>query len=226
MELEQTQLVDGRACAPVEDSCIGNWAPWRDPDRGMAINHQALRDIVVFTLATGLRQSNVVRLRWSQVDLERRIAWIAAEEAKGSEDIHVSLSDLALEVLGRQRGKHSERVFTYGGQRIRYVKTKAWCNALKRVGITDFRWHDLHHSWASWLIQMEHRYTICRRWGLKVGRDSTAVHALGASTHGVSHGGSGRLLRLTNTARYVEERITAHSKKPTNRNSWAFLYSW
>jgi integrase len=36
---------------------------------------------------------------------------------------------------------------------IRYVNTKAWRNALKRAGIADFHWHDLRHTWASWLIQ-------------------------------------------------------------------------
>lgn len=111
------------------------------------------RDIALFALATGLRQSNVVRLRWSQVDLERSTAWIAADEAKGGEDIHVSVCDLAVEVLERQLGKHPECVFTYKGKPVRYVNTKAWRNALKRSGIADFRWHDLRHTWASWLIQ-------------------------------------------------------------------------
>ena len=35
-----------------------------------------LFDMVVFAVATGLRQANVKGLRWSQVDLERQHAWI------------------------------------------------------------------------------------------------------------------------------------------------------
>lgn len=63
------------------------------------------------------------------------------------------LDDLALSVLERQSGGHPTRVFTYQGKPIRQVNMKAWKNAVKRAGIKDFRWHDLRHSWASWLRQ-------------------------------------------------------------------------
>ena len=110
-------------------------------------------DVVLFALATGLRQSNVVNLEWSQVDLERQVAWIYADQAKGQRDIHVSLSTAAMDVLKRQLNKHPTRVFTYQGKPLGWANTRAWRQALTRAGIENFRWHDLRHTWASWHVQ-------------------------------------------------------------------------
>ncbi len=129
---------------------------WITPEQARALLedlHEHQRDMVLFALATGLRQGNVTGLCWSQVDLERRTLWIAGEDAKNGDDLHVSLNDLAVEVLQRQRGKHLARVFTYRGKPIKWVNTRGWRRALVRAGIENFRWHDLRHTWASWLVQ-------------------------------------------------------------------------
>ena len=112
-----------------------------------------LRDMAMFSLATGLRASNVTGLTWEQVDLTRKIAWVHPDQAKAKKAIAVPLNDAAMDVLTRQKGEHFVRVFTFEGEPVRQVSTKAWYKALKRAGIENFRWHDLRHTWASWHIQ-------------------------------------------------------------------------
>src|ERR1043165_7744306 len=113
--------------------------------------HQA--EMVRFALATGLRQANVGRLEWSQIDMQRHVAWIHADQAKARKAIAVPLNDDAVAVIRRQIGKHQIRVFTFGGKPVREVNTLAFRQALRRAGIANFRWHDLRHTWASWHVQ-------------------------------------------------------------------------
>jgi integrase len=112
------------------------------------------RDVVMFALATGLRQSNVLGLEWSRVDLGAGHAWIEGSQSKNRKPIAVPLNAAALAVLRRQIGKHRERVFTYAGRPLKGANTKAWRNALQRAGIENFRWHDLRHTWATWHRQL------------------------------------------------------------------------
>jgi len=112
-----------------------------------------LNAMVRFTLATGLRESNVTHLEWSQIDMQRRCAWVHAEQAKAGKAIPVPLNDDALTVIREQIGKHDVRVFTYKGNVVNDANTKAWRFALARAGIKNFRWHDLRHTWASWHVQ-------------------------------------------------------------------------
>ena len=112
-----------------------------------------LADMARFTLATGLRQSNVSFLRWDQVDMARGFAWIHADQSKSRRAIAVPLNEDALTVLRERQGKHSDFVFTYEGKPVARTTTKAWAAALNRAGIQNFRWHDLRHTWASWHAQ-------------------------------------------------------------------------
>ncbi len=42
--------------------------------------------MTIFTLATGLRESNVTGLEWSQVDMQNKIAWIHADQSKNGKE--------------------------------------------------------------------------------------------------------------------------------------------
>ena len=82
--------------------------------------------------------------------MDRRTAWVHADEAKGGEAIGVPLNDEAVAVLREELGKHPLRVFTFKGRPLGQANTRAWRNALKRAGIKNFLWHDLRHVWATW----------------------------------------------------------------------------
>ncbi|HRD48620.1 MAG: site-specific integrase [Candidatus Competibacter sp.] len=110
-------------------------------------------DLVEFSLATGLRLSNATGLRWNQIDLGRRLAWIHADQNKSKKNLTVPLNDSAAEVLRRCWGQHPEFVFTYAGHPIKRPDILTWRRACQKAGIADFRWHDLRHTWASWHVQ-------------------------------------------------------------------------
>lgn len=129
---------------------------WLHPDQARTLfaelpEHQ--RHPMIFALSTGLRAGNVLGLTWQQIDLKRRVAWFYADQTKNGEDISISLNDNAMSVLYARRNIHKEMVFTYQGKPIKRLTTRAWYRALKRAGIENFRWHDLRHTWASWLVQ-------------------------------------------------------------------------
>ena len=129
------------------------WLMRSEAERLLKLLPHHLAEMAEFTLATGLRERNVTRLEWTQIDLEKRQAWIHPDQAKARRAIAVPLNGEAIEVLHRQRGKHSTRVFTYRSRPVNTANTKAWRAALRKAGIDDFRWHDLRHTWASWHVQ-------------------------------------------------------------------------
>ncbi len=135
-----------------------------------------LKPLAKFAISTGLRQRNVTHLRWDQIDLTRRVAWIHADQAKAGKPIGIPLSDDAVDVLRGQIGKSAEWVFPYtgrgraAGKPIAKIKT-AWQLAMERAGLGrferqfgpngkliskewtgDFTWHGLRHTWASWHV--------------------------------------------------------------------------
>lgn len=112
-----------------------------------------LADMAIFTLATGLRQSNVKNLKWENIDLEKKHTWVHPDEAKGAKAISVPLNADALSVLNKRQGMHPKYVFTYLNKPIANISSTTWSKALARAGIENFRWHDLRHTWASWHVQ-------------------------------------------------------------------------
>ncbi|HUI64290.1 MAG TPA: site-specific integrase [Bacteroidota bacterium] len=122
-----------------------------------AIRENWLRDLVLFAAATGMRQGEILSLRWENVDLCRRIAHVECNSSfkpKGGKMRSVPLSDAAIGALGsRDSSDPSAHVFTLHGKPLmrRWVTTKLrrYIRALKLDRRLNF--HSIRHSTASWL---------------------------------------------------------------------------
>ena len=129
------------------------WLTKKEANRLLKELPPHLEAMAAFTLATGLRESNVTRLQWKQVDLNKKHALIHADESKSKRPIPVPLNKQAIAILKDQIGKSPTYVFTYQGQPVSRCNNHAWRKALIRAEIDNFRWHDLRHTWASWHVQ-------------------------------------------------------------------------
>jgi integrase len=129
------------------------WITWKEAECLLHELPEHLASMAAFSLATGLRQSNVTRLEWCDIDLIKCHAWVHPDQAKTKKAIPVPLNIDAVAILRKQIGKHTQFVFAYKDKPINQCNTKAWKKALKRAGIENFRWHDLRHTWASWHVQ-------------------------------------------------------------------------
>jgi len=99
--------------------------------------------LVEWSLYTGCRKFETFGLLWERVHIEQGFASVTA---KGGREHTVWLSGDALDVLSRAdpSGRHVFRTTNW---------RKAFDKALKDTGISDFRWHDLRHTHATWLRQ-------------------------------------------------------------------------
>ena len=78
----------------------------------------------------------------------RELAWLDHGTTKNGDGRGIPLNSDAVLALRAVEGDHDRWCFTYQGKRMDRVGS-GFKRALKRVGITDFRFHDLRHTWAS-----------------------------------------------------------------------------
>jgi integrase len=111
-------------------------------DACKAADSPDLYPFVLFCLTTGCRKGEAAALLWRDVDLKRR--WAVFPKTKNGEARGVPLT-AAVAALLEQRSRAEERVFPTD-------ITSAWHTAVKRAGITNFKFHDLRHCTGSALV--------------------------------------------------------------------------
>lgn len=113
-----------------------------------------LRDYVWLSILTAARRSNVMAMRWADIDQSRKTWTIPASESKNGQPLYIPLHDSAMQILNERlarRADNSIYVFPGTGQTGHLVEPKkGWYALLERAGIEDFRFHDLRRTNASW----------------------------------------------------------------------------
>lgn len=93
-----------------------------------------------FMLVTGVRRSEAVCLRWSDIDFENGIIHIRGTKTEASDRVFFLTSDI-LEILLKQRARvKGERIFPYSGDNLTHV-FKSFC--------PNHKLHDLRHTFVT-----------------------------------------------------------------------------
>lgn len=113
-----------------------------------ATNPVWLRSLLVVALHTGMRKGEILSLRWKEVDFTRKI--ITVLKSKNGEKRSIPMSNTLSETLkGIKVRDISGRVFPISNRSLR----EAFAVALNKAGITNFRIHDMRHTFATRLVQ-------------------------------------------------------------------------
>lgn len=123
-----------------------------------SIKEQWLKELVIFTVLTGLRRGEVANLKWEHINLEKKVALIVSTptfKTKGGRKRVISLNDSAIYLLNQMtQSKESVYVFSLNGKKIdgdwMSKKFSDYVHSLDIRGKICF--HTLRHTFSSWLV--------------------------------------------------------------------------
>ena len=113
-----------------------------------------MRLIVLIAVSTGMRSSEVHRLRWSDVLYREELIAVRAKLKKGKERYVPMTSELAEEIRRCPAVIGEDRIFppTRGDKSGRQRLEGSFEDVLTRARIRNFWFHDLRHTFASWYM--------------------------------------------------------------------------
>lgn len=114
-----------------------------------------LKDLVVFALHTGMRQSEIFQLKRENVKLKE--SHILVTDTKNHENRTVPINDTLENILKKRMAIDSEYVFINAKGKPLTVLTNAFWTAIREAGLVKydgdekvrFRFHDLRHTFGS-----------------------------------------------------------------------------
>lgn len=137
----RTRFLDEEECKKLLASCKESRNPY-------------LYSIVVIALCSGMRRGEILGMRWQDIDFDKKL--IILPKTKNGSIRYVPIVGIAFQILKNMFDDETILDPTYhvfpSLNLERYLDIRsAWVFALRRAGITNFNFHDLRHSCASFL---------------------------------------------------------------------------
>ena len=120
-------------------------------DEVSKIPNASARNFILLSLFLGQRRHDIQSLQWSDINFERRVAYI--KKTKNGDPQIVPLSTQAIELLKEMETfKTSNWLFPSSQSRSGHLENPqvAWRAMKRRAGLTDLRIHDLRRTFASY----------------------------------------------------------------------------
>ncbi|MGA3282610.1 MAG: tyrosine-type recombinase/integrase [Smithella sp.] len=138
------------------NNAIERWLTLDEEKKLLFSSPKWLQEIIVFAINTGLRESEILDLKWSQIDLDRRTIIILEQKNRGVDTL--PLNETALNVLlDKNESEHTATGLVFTNPKKERIGTshliKSFHKAIRISGIAKLRFHDLRHTFASRLVQ-------------------------------------------------------------------------
>jgi len=112
-----------------------------------------LKPIVTTAVFAGMRKSEILNLKWEDIDFKRGIIYLL--NTKNNEKREVLINEIVTKALlsVKRHGSNPYVFVSKTGKPYTNVR-KSFETALKKCDIINFRFHDLRHTFASQLVMM------------------------------------------------------------------------
>ncbi len=105
--------------------------------------------VVLIAIATGARKSEILTLKWSQIDFDRKLIFL--EDTKNGDLASLILSEKIAKLLF-EAFKESRSELVFKGKKNQPIDIRyPFEQARKRAKLENFTFHDLRHTCASYL---------------------------------------------------------------------------
>jgi integrase len=123
--------------------------------------------IVKMAYYTGMRQGEILNLKWDQVDIKGGMVRLRPEDTKTDDARTIPLHPEVIAMLNAMPRTIHGFVFTCDGRPVKEVK-RSFKTACKRSGIENFTFHDLRHTCINnWRLQGHDYFRIMAASGHK-----------------------------------------------------------